>query len=184
HPRSSLLPLIWRIHQTENIPGHPYCLNKKVNGLDGYKCTALQKWTRFAWNSSLSMWPSPTSWTGSAGAGPNAHDYSNDTPLSWAEGNLETIHVTNLNGQMPITCLVALLAWGLRVEQQECLELLCRAAGSFEILQGSRLKQPPICLKIWRVVLTIVLCCICPKHNTLYSGQNVNRLATFLAVLF
>uniref|UniRef100_A0A4W5P8Z2 Ankyrin repeat and SOCS box containing 8 n=1 Tax=Hucho hucho TaxID=62062 RepID=A0A4W5P8Z2_9TELE len=81
-----------------------------------------------------------------SGAGPNACDYNNDTPLSWAamKGNLETvrvlleygaqIHVTNLKGQTPISRLVALLARGLVAEQEEeCLELLCMAAGRFEI---------------------------------------------------
>ena len=37
--------------------------------------------------------------------------------------------------------------------------------------------QPPLRLKIWRYVL--VLYCICPKHNTLYSGQKANCFATF-----
>ena len=31
--------------------------------------------------------------------------------------------------------------------------------------------QPPLCLKICRVVLCNVLYWICPKHKTLYSGQ-------------
>ena len=29
-------------------------------------------------------------------------------------------------------------------------------------------------------VVLCVMCCICPKHNTLYSGQKVNCFATFL----
>ena len=33
--------------------------------------------------------------------------------------------------------------------------------------------QPSLCFKIWRVVLRNVLYWICPKRNTLYSGQNV-----------
>ncbi|KPP76041.1 ankyrin repeat and SOCS box protein 8-like [Scleropages formosus] len=60
-----------------------------------------------------------------SGACPNTRDYNDDTPL---------IHVTNLKGQTPISRLVALLARGLGADQEEeCLELLCRAAGKFEI---------------------------------------------------
>ena len=31
--------------------------------------------------------------------------------------------------------------------------------------------QPPPCLTIWKVVLSDLLCWICPKHNSLYSGH-------------
>jgi hypothetical protein len=34
--------------------------------------------------------------------------------------------------------------------------------------------QPPPCLKIWRVILSDVLCWICLKHNTLYSEHKVH----------
>jgi hypothetical protein len=44
--------------------------------------------------------------------------------------------------------------------------------------------QPPLCLKKWRVVLSNVFYWICPKHNTLYSGQKVNCFATFLQYYF
>ena len=39
--------------------------------------------------------------------------------------------------------------------------------------------QPPLCLKIWRVILSDAYCWICPKHNTLYSGQKVYCFATY-----
>jgi hypothetical protein len=40
--------------------------------------------------------------------------------------------------------------------------------------------QPPLCLKIWKVVLSNVLYWICPKHNILYSGQKWIALPPFL----
>jgi hypothetical protein len=43
--------------------------------------------------------------------------------------------------------------------------------------------QPPLCLKIWRVVLSNVLYWICPKHNNLYSEPKMYCFATFFAVL-
>ena len=43
--------------------------------------------------------------------------------------------------------------------------------------------QPPLCLKIWRVVLSNVLYWICLKHNTLYLGQNIYCFGTFFSVL-
>ena len=43
--------------------------------------------------------------------------------------------------------------------------------------------QPPLYLKIWKVVLSNVLYWIFPKHNTLYSGQKVNCLATFYGII-
>ena len=47
--------------------------------------------------------------------------------------------------------------------------------------------QPPLCLKIWRVVLSDVLYWICPKHNALYSGHEVNLSAivcSFFLIIF
>lgn len=109
------------------------------NALDGNKDTPLH-WAAFKDN------PECVRALLESGACPNARDYNNDTPLSWAamKGNLESVkvlldygaqvHVTNLKGQTPISRLVALLARGLGTEQEEeCLELLCRAAGRFEI---------------------------------------------------
>uniref|UniRef100_A0A8C2EIE9 Ankyrin repeat and SOCS box containing 8 n=1 Tax=Cyprinus carpio TaxID=7962 RepID=A0A8C2EIE9_CYPCA len=109
------------------------------NALDGNKDTPLH-WAAFKDN------PECVRALLESGAGPNVRDYNNDTPLSWAamKGNLESVrvlleygaqvHVTNLKGQTPISRLVALLARGLGTEQEEeCLELLCRAAGRFEI---------------------------------------------------
>jgi hypothetical protein len=43
------------------------------------------------------------------------------------------------------------------------------------------LMQPPLCLKIWRVVISNVLYWICPKHNTVYSGRKENSYATFFS---
>ncbi|TRZ00038.1 hypothetical protein DNTS_033583 [Danionella cerebrum] len=109
------------------------------NALDGNKDTPLH-WAAFKDN------PECVRALLESGACPNVRDYNNDTPLSWAamKGNLESVrvlleygaqvHVTNLKGQTPISRLVALLARGLGTEQEEeCLELLCRAAGKFEI---------------------------------------------------
>ncbi|KAM6929892.1 ankyrin repeat and SOCS box protein 8 isoform 2-T2 [Lycodopsis pacificus] len=109
------------------------------NALDGNKDTPLH-WAAFKDN------PECVRALLESGACPNARDYNNDTPLSWAamKGNLESVkvlldygaqvHVTNLKGQTPISRLVALLARGLGTEQEEeCLDLLCRAAGQFEI---------------------------------------------------
>lgn len=109
------------------------------NALDGNKDTPLH-WAAFKDN------PECVRALLESGACPNVRDYNNDTPLSWAamKGNLESVrvlleygaqvHVTNLKGQTPISRLVALLARGLGTEQEEeCLELLCRAAGRFEI---------------------------------------------------
>lgn len=109
------------------------------NALDGNKDTPLH-WAAFKDN------PECVRALLESGACPNARDYNNDTPLSWAamKGNLESVkvlldygaqvHVTNLKGQTPISRLVALLARGLGTEQEEeCLDLLCRAAGRFEI---------------------------------------------------
>ncbi|XP_019737095.1 ankyrin repeat and SOCS box protein 8 isoform X3 [Hippocampus comes] len=109
------------------------------NALDGNKDTPLH-WAAFKDN------PECVRALLDSGACPNARDYNSDTPLSWAamKGNLESVkvlldygaqvHVTNLKGQTPISRLVALLARGLGTEQEEeCLELLCRAAGRFEI---------------------------------------------------
>lgn len=109
------------------------------NALDGNKDTPLH-WAAFKDN------PECVRALLESGACPNSRDYNNDTPLSWAamKGNLESVkvlldygaqvHVTNLKGQTPISRLVALLARGLGTEQEEeCLELLCRAAGRFEI---------------------------------------------------
>lgn len=109
------------------------------NALDGNKDTPLH-WAAFKDN------PECVRVLLEGGACPNARDYNNDTPLSWAamKGNLESVkvlldhgamvHVTNMKGQTPISRLVALLARGLGTEQEEeCLELLCRAAGRFEI---------------------------------------------------
>ncbi|KAK5613613.1 Ankyrin repeat and SOCS box protein 8 [Crenichthys baileyi] len=109
------------------------------NALDGNKDTPLH-WAAFKDN------PECVRALLESSACPNARDYNNDTPLSWAamKGNLESVkvlldygaqvHVTNLKGQTPISRLVALLARGLGTEQEEeCLELLCRAAGRFEI---------------------------------------------------
>ncbi|XP_065141728.1 ankyrin repeat and SOCS box protein 8 [Paramisgurnus dabryanus] len=109
------------------------------NALDGNKDTPLH-WAAFKDN------PECVRALLESGACPNVRDYNNDTPLSWAamKGNLESVrvlleygaqvHVINLKGQTPISRLVALLARGLGTEQEEeCLELLCRAAGRFEI---------------------------------------------------
>ena len=109
------------------------------NALDGNKDTPLH-WAAFKDN------PECVRALLESGACPNSRDYNNDTPLSWAamKGNLESVkvlldygaqvHVTNLKGQTPISRLVALLARGLGTDQEEeCLELLCRAAGRFEI---------------------------------------------------
>ena len=43
--------------------------------------------------------------------------------------------------------------------------------------------QPQPCLKIWRVILSDVLCWIFPKRKTLYLGQKVYFFATYFAVL-
>ncbi|GAA6100502.1 ankyrin repeat and SOCS box protein 8 [Tachysurus ichikawai] len=109
------------------------------NALDGNKDTPLH-WAAFKDN------PECVRALLESGAHPNARDYNNDTPLSWAamKGNLESVrvlldygsqvHVTNLKGQTPISRLVALLARGLGSEQEEeCLELLCSAAGRLEV---------------------------------------------------
>lgn len=109
------------------------------NALDGNKDTPLH-WAAFKDN------PECVRALLESSACPNARDYNNDTPLSWAamKGNLESVrvlleyggqvHVTNLKGQTPISRLVALLARGLGAEQEEeCLELLYKAAGRFEI---------------------------------------------------
>lgn len=109
------------------------------NALDGNKDTPLH-WAAFKDN------PECVRALLESGAHPNTRDYNNDTPLSWAamKGNLESVrvlldygaqvHVTNLKGQTPISRLVALLARGLGSEQEEeCLELLCSAAGRLEI---------------------------------------------------
>lgn len=109
------------------------------DALDGNKDTPLH-WAAFKDN------PECVKALLENGACPNARDYNNDTPLSWAamKGNLESVkvlldygaqvHVTNLKGQTPISRLVALLARGLGTEQEEeCLDLLCQAAGRFEI---------------------------------------------------
>lgn len=109
------------------------------NALDGNKDTPLH-WAAFKDN------PECVRALLESGAHPNARDYNNDTPLSWAamKGNLESVrvlldygaqvHVTNLKGQTPISRLVALLARGLGSEQEdECLELLCSAAGRLEM---------------------------------------------------
>lgn len=122
-----------------------------MNGLDGYKCTALHyaaEKDQVCLEFLLEYGAQPNVLDGikdnpecvrallESGAGPNACDYNNDTPLSWAAmmGNLETvrvlleyeaqIHVTDLKGQTPISRLVTLLARGLGVEQEEeCLEV-------------------------------------------------------------
>lgn len=109
------------------------------NALDGNKDTPLH-WAAFKDN------PECVRALLESGAHPNTRDYNNDTPLSWAamKGNLESVrvlldygaqvHVTNLKGQTPISRLVALLARGLGSKQEEeCLELLCSAAGRLEI---------------------------------------------------
>lgn len=109
------------------------------NALDGNKDTPLH-WAAFKDN------PECVRALLESGARPNSLDYNSDTPLSWAamKGNLESVkvlleygaqvHVTNLKGQTPISRLVALLARGLGTEQEdECLELLCKAAGRVEI---------------------------------------------------
>ncbi|CAL8251681.1 unnamed protein product [Arctogadus glacialis] len=109
------------------------------NALDGNKDTPLH-WAAFKDN------PECVRALLESGASPNNLDYNSDTPLSWAamKGNLDSVkvlleygaqvHVTNLKGQTPITRLVALLARGLGTEMEdECLELLCKAAGRFEI---------------------------------------------------
>jgi len=111
------------------------------NALDGNKDTPLH-WASFKDN------PECVRALLESGALPNVRDYNDDTPLSWAamKGNLDSVkvlldygaqvHVTNLKSQTPISRLVALLARGLGTEQEqeeECLELLCRAAGRFEI---------------------------------------------------
>lgn len=109
------------------------------NALDGNKDTPLH-WAAFKDN------PECVRALLENGAHPNARDYNNDTPLSWAamKGNLESVrvlldygaqvHVTNLKGQSPISRIVALLARGLGSEQEEeCLELLCSAAGRLEV---------------------------------------------------
>lgn len=109
------------------------------NALDGNKDTPLH-WAAFKDN------PECVRALLESSAHPNARDYNNDTPLSWAamKGNLESVrvlldygaevHVTNLKGQTPISRLVALLSRGLGSEQEEeCLELLCSAAGRLEM---------------------------------------------------
>ncbi|KAG7220713.1 hypothetical protein INR49_017827 [Caranx melampygus] len=98
------------------------------NALDGNKDTPLH-WAAFKDN------PECVRALLESGACPNARDYNNDTPLSWAamKGNLES-PCDQPEGPTPISRLVALLARGLGTEQEEeCLELLCRAAGRFEI---------------------------------------------------
>lgn len=112
------------------------------NALDGNKDTPLH-WAAFKDN------PECARALLESGAFPNARDYNNDTPLSWAamKGNLESVrvlldygaqvHVTNLKGQTPISRLVALLARGLGSDQEEeCLDLLVKAAGRFVIRQA------------------------------------------------
>ncbi|XP_028849839.1 ankyrin repeat and SOCS box protein 8 isoform X2 [Denticeps clupeoides] len=111
----------------------------RPDALDGNKDTPLH-WAAFKDN------PECVRALLESGACPNARDYNSDTPLSWAamKGNLESVrvlleygarvHVTNLKGQTPVSRLVALLARGLGTEQEEeCLELLCRAAGRLEL---------------------------------------------------
>ncbi|MBN3301727.1 ankyrin repeat and SOCS box protein 8 [Amia ocellicauda] len=101
-----------------------------------------------------------------SGAQANARDYNEDTPLSWAamKGNLESVrtlldygarvHVTNLRGQTPISRLAALLARGLGTDQEEaCLELLHRAAGSFELRRDGCFprevtRDPQLCARL------------------------------------
>ncbi|KAJ8370043.1 hypothetical protein SKAU_G00100710 [Synaphobranchus kaupii] len=106
------------------------------DALDGNKDTPLH-WAAFKDN------PECARALLEGGARPDARDYNRDTPLSWAamKGNLESVrvlldfgaqaHVTNLKGQTPVSRLAALLARGLGAErEEECLRLLCRAAGS------------------------------------------------------
>lgn len=106
------------------------------DALDGNKDTPLH-WAAFKDN------PECARALLEGGACPDARDYNRDTPLSWAamKGNLESVRVlldfgaqarvTNLKGQTPVSRLAALLARGLGGEgEEECLRLLCRAAGT------------------------------------------------------
>ena len=43
--------------------------------------------------------------------------------------------------------------------------------------------QPPLCLKICRLVLSILLDWICPKYKTLHSGQKMYCFANCFTVL-
>lgn len=137
------------------------------NALDGNKDTPLH-WAAFKDN------PECVRALLESSACPNARDYNNDTPLSWAamKGNLESVrvlleyggqvHVTNLKGQTPISRLVALLARGLGAEQEEeCLELLYKAAGRFEIrradgtLPRELSKDPQLLAKLTSMVAEV-----------------------------
>ncbi|XP_061113972.1 ankyrin repeat and SOCS box protein 8 [Conger conger] len=106
------------------------------DALDGNKDTPLH-WAAFKDN------PECARALLEGGAQPDARDYNRDTPLSWAamKGNLESVRVlldfgaqarvSNLKGQTPVSRLAALLARGLGGErEEECLRLLCRAAGT------------------------------------------------------
>ncbi|KAL1765904.1 ankyrin repeat and SOCS box protein 8 [Sigmodon hispidus] len=130
----------------------------EVNALDGYNRTALHYATEKdeACVEVLLEYES--------GASVNALDYNNDTPLSWAamKGKCVSIllnygaevRVTNLKGQKPISCLVALLVRGIGTEKEDsCFELLHRAVGHFELRKNGTMpsevtKDQQLCEKL------------------------------------
>ncbi|XP_025086220.1 ankyrin repeat and SOCS box protein 8-like isoform X2 [Pomacea canaliculata] len=106
------------------------------------------------------------------GALVDAYDYNLDTPLSWAarRGNLEVIKILldynadptlhNAKGHTPLMRAAATVASGLETAaDDDCLELLVRASGQFDVRSPSG-QLPPELARDNKVRETLLpLCC-------------------------
>ncbi|XP_002736456.1 ankyrin repeat and SOCS box protein 8-like [Saccoglossus kowalevskii] len=75
----------------------------------------------------------------------NIVDYNNDTPISWAakKCNIESVQllldygadasIANFNGDLPVMRAARLAASGLDSQDVECVELLMKASGQFDL---------------------------------------------------